>query len=351
MNKHFSLPEILGVSAVIPKRKLSLKNLDFEKNLVDRIIKLTGIEEVRLADDDKTTADYCIDAAQNLFTEMNIDKDEIDGLVFVTTTSDYIMPPTSMFIQDKLGLKKNCIAFDINYGCSGYVYGLFQAFMMIETGYCEKVLVCVGDTTGGRYVNPKDKSLRMVIGDAAAATLVGKSTKNKLSTFSFCTEGRSAKYLMIPAGGHRQPKIPGVTDKEYCDVDGNIRTQENMYMNGLEVMRFAMSEVKDVIQDVLETMRWEKEEVDMFALHQANVFMVKSLIRQMKLNLDKVPICVSKTGNTGQASIPLMLCNLYSGHRVQKMEKSILCGFGVGLTCAAGAINLEGTYFCPVKEF
>lgn len=350
MNRNITKAQIKGIATVIPKEKTELISLAdiYGEKTIKKISKATGISEVRIAPKDKTSSDYCIEAAESLFRKINFNREDIDGVVFVTETPDYIIPHTSAIMQDKLGLKKTIPAFDLNYGCAGYVYGLFQSHMLIQSGYCKNVLFCAGDTLS-RYVHPEDKALRMVLGDAGSATIVSVKEQESKSSFSFYTDGSGADHLIIPAGASRIPRVHGETDLVMTDIDGNSRTKEHLYMNGMEIMEFALHEVKKVVEETIARVGWNKEDIDLFAFHQANELIVKYIAKQMKLDFNKVPISVGRTGNTSSVSIPLMLCNLYEGVQ-NNLKKVIVCGFGTGLSCTSSAIDLSKAYICPTRE-
>ena len=350
MDKIFTKPRVAAISACVSKNRMELADLAdlYGEATVAKIMKVTGIERVSIAPQGTTTADYCAAAAVKLMQEQNIDPKTIDGLVFVTETPDYIIPHTSAILQDRLGLPNHTLAFDINYGCAGYVYGIFQASLLVESGYCKRVLVCAGDTLS-RYVNPADKAARMVLGDGGSATLVEADEKARRSVFSFYTDGSRAEHLMIPAGANRVPHTPGMTDVLHTDADGNARTDENFYMNGLEVMGFALNETLSSIRETAEHMNWELSEVDLFALHQANALIVQYITKQLKLPKDRVPIAVGETGNASSASIPIMLTSTFGGKTLD-FAKVLACGFGTGLACAGAALDLSGTQVFELME-
>ena len=351
MDKVFKNVKIRAISAVVPKDKIELMTLseDFGEETVKKIIRSTGITEVRVAKDGLTSSDLCVKAAENLIRELEISPQELDGVVFVTQTPDYIVPHTSGIIQDRLGIPKKSVVFDINYGCSGYVYGLFQAFLLVESGYCKNVLLCAGDTTT-KYIHKEDRANRMMAGDAGSATLISRVEGASETIFNFYSDGSGAKFLMMPAGGCRNPRKAGVTDIIEYDKDGNGMTLENLHMNGLEITTFALKEVKKAVKSIMEESGWDKDEVDLFALHQANEFLVKQISRQLKVAPEKVPVGIQKTGNSAATTIPMMLCNLYAGVN-PGFKKVVTCGFGVGLSCAAGTIDLSETIILPTGEY
>jgi 3-oxoacyl-[acyl-carrier-protein] synthase III len=340
---------IRGIGSAIPKDRLDLLSLGSQYGYeeVKRIIAGTGIEQVRVARNDQCASDLCIAAAEELLTKLEINRSTVDGIIFVSQTSDYKMPATSVLIQHRLGLPTTAVAFDINYGCSGFVYGLYQASMMIEAGGCERVLVCTGDTST-RMVHPKDRSVRMVFGDGGNATLVekGKST----SHFILRTDGSGAENLIIPAGGSRMPLSEDTSIPKEVE-DGNIRNDETLRMNGMEIMSFALREIPPMIDEILNMTGWKKDEVGTYALHQANKFMLEYLRKKMKLQKSSVPIAVSNVGNTGPASIPLMLSIKHQElAESNQLQKVICCGFGVGLSWAACSLDLSSTFILDPIE-
>ena len=343
MNRMFYHAKIQAIATVLPKETLILDTLSsmYGKSMVQKICRATAIEEIHVAPLGMTTADYCFHAAKMLFQETDIKPEMIDGIVLVTETPDYIIPHTSALLQNRLQIPSATVAFDINYGCAGYVYGLFQSFMLVESGYCQNVLLCVGDTES-HLIHEKDRAARMVIGDAGTATVISAVDEASPATFSFFTNGGGAQYLMVPAGGSRIPCEPGKTDIIEYDEDGNGRTKENLYMNGMEVMQFTLHDVKNVIVKTLEQAMLSKEEIDLFAFHQANEFIVNNLAKQLKVDKYKVPFGARKTGNTSCASIPVMLSELYPGNN-EDFHRVVACGFGTGLSCAAGVIDLSQT--------
>nr|WP_263325087.1 ketoacyl-ACP synthase III [Neobacillus sp. Marseille-Q6967] len=342
MNSKFTKSVIRGIASSIPSDFFDLSSLSllYGTEDVKKIIASTGVEQIRVAKEGQCTSDLCVAAAEGLLSKLEVNPSTIDGIVFVSQSPDYKMPATSVLLQHRLGLPTTAVAFDINYGCSGFVYGLYQASMLIEAGGCERVLVCVGDTST-KMVHPGDRSVRMVFGDGGSATLVEKG--ESLSRFILRTDGSGAEHLIIPAGGSRKP-ISEETSLPIEIEDGNIRNEETLRMNGMEIMSFVLREIPSMIDELLHETGWKKEEVGTYAFHQANKFMLEYLRKKMKLPKNSVPIAVSKVGNTGPASIPLMLSikqqELAENGQLQKV---ICCGFGVGLSWASCSLDLSST--------
>ena len=344
--------QIAAITSYLPTESLEMSLLagEFGEREVKNIIEATGIERVRIAREDQTSSDLCFFAASHLIEQEKLLCSEIDGLVFVSQTPDYILPATSILLQDRLGLSKDTVCVDIHYGCTGYIYGLFQAALWISSNACKNVLVLAGDTTS-KMIHPKDKSLRMVFGDCGTATLVTRGHSSL--GFSICSDGSEYDKLIVPAGGFRTPRSVE-TKKEVADKDGNVRTAENLYMDGMAIFDFAINNVHTNINELLEYMQWEKNAVDLFALHQANNFMVTYIRKKLKVPPEKVPMNVTNYGNTGPATIPLLfsdLCSEAEANVSASLSKVIMSGFGVGLSWGSIAADLSKTrFYRPINK-
>jgi 3-oxoacyl-[acyl-carrier-protein] synthase-3 len=342
MQVKLSRVSVRAAAAAIPNESVDLTDLYdiYEKSEVDQLIAVNGISKVRIAGDGVCASDLCEKAARVILDAEPELVRRISGIVFVSQTPDYILPATSHLLQSRLGISAESAAFDLSTGCPGYIYGLYQAALLVSSGSCDAVLVCAGDVIT-RYVNPLDKSNRMVFGDAGTATVVEKGSGEM--AFSFMTDGTGGEYLMIPAGGAR---YPADENSETVSVreDGNMRSDEDLYMHGLEIMNFSIREVPRATDRVLSLMGWDKSEISLFGLHQANKFMLEYLRKVLKVSKESVPIAMGETGNTGPASIPLMLSLEHRRLSAEnRLQKAVLCGFGVGLSCAAVATDLSHT--------
>ena len=209
----------------------------------DKILEKTGISERRVAAVGQTAGDLAYDAAVNLFSQGQIAVEDVDFIILCTQAPDYVLPTTACVLQDRLGVSRQAGALDINLGCSGFVYGLSLAKGLIETGAARCVLFLTADTYS-KYINPMDKSVRTLFGDAAAATAIVaiEDDVEAIGPFVFGTDGSGAKNLIVEAGMFRMPKSQETAIK-MTDESGNVRTRENLYMNGAEVMAFSLREV------------------------------------------------------------------------------------------------------------
>lgn len=340
--------KISAISACVPKNQLDLYSLgdSFGESEVNKIINTTGIKSIRQADSQTTSADLCYLSSKEILETTKIDASEIDGLIFVSQTGDYKMPQTSHILQHRLGLKEDTICFDLPIGCNGYVYGLFQASLLIKSSACKKILVLCGDTIT-KIINDQDRSLKMVFGDGGSSTLVEKGDDEM--SFVIYSDGEKYQDLIIKSGGGRLPYSES-DDDLIIDTDGNARKNSDLYMDGMSIFNFAITRVPVLIDEILQYTNWNKEDVDLFALHQANKFMIDYLRKKIKVPLHKMPVVVDGFGNTGPATIPILLTELLNENKSSKLEKVILCGFGVGLSWGAVSCNLTNTNIIKTLE-
>lgn len=324
-----------GISAALPKQILNLSLLSGQlgEAALQRIVTNTGIETVHVAEQNIRTSDLCAAAAQQLFEKMNVDPKIIDALVFVSQTPDRIAPATSCLLQHRLGLPTSIVAFDINYGCSGYLYGLYQAALLLASNSCKRVLVCSGDVISP-LLHPDSHQLRLLLGDAGTASLIEKGEDDW--AFVINTDGAGDQHLTAAKTLPKQFLSETLSDKNngYYHMDGN------------QVMSFAMKVVPEVVTQLLAEKNWEKAEVGTFGLHQPNEFMLRFLRKKLQVAEETVPIAVKTVGNAGPASIPLLLSMIGQERKNKKqLKKTILSGFGVGLSWGGVALNLSETNF------
>lgn len=270
-----------------------------------------------------------------MIAELRWDKDSIDGLIFVSQTPDYILPATACALHGRLGLSKACAAFDVNLGCSGYVYGLWLAAQMIASGGCSRVLVLAGETAS-RIVSPMDRAVAPLFGDAGTATALERGSQ-KMS-FRMGTDGKGSKNLIVSAGGFRQPHTPATAERTARE-GGNVRSDEDVYMNGSEIFTFTLREVAPLVQSARDDARWSLDDVDAYVFHQANRFMLQHLAKKMKLPLERVVVALENFGNTSSASIPLAITHALSTRLRSEDMNLMLVGFGVGYSWGALALR------------
>jgi 3-oxoacyl-[acyl-carrier-protein] synthase-3 len=339
------------LSAVVPRK--AIKNQDYTHFMTAEeaasVIKMTGIAERRFADENTCSSDLCVAAAEKLFNECEIEKSEIDILIFVSQTPDYRTPPTSMMMQDRLGLSKDVGAYDINLGCSGYIYGLANAFLYASQPSVRKVLLLNGETKSKAYSN-KDKGTSLLFGDGATATIVEK-TENLNPTFiSLKSDGAGYKHIIMPGGGYRKPSsIETLTEKTYEDC--SIRTEEQGSMDGAAVFNFTITEVPSDIRILMQKANISWDEIDYFVPHQANKFITDHIARKFKIPAEKLLYSLQKYGNTSSVSIPLTIVSELWKTASENSYRLLLSGFGVGLSWGTVITGLNKCRIAKVGEY
>lgn len=323
-----SLPRVrlVAVTASLPSKSQAMADLAdrFGELEVRRIVHSTGVEAVRIADG-LTTGDLCLAAARHLLTATHTERASIDAVVVVTQTPDDLMPGVGVRLQHRLGLSRDVVAFDINYGCSGYIYGLYQAAMLIRAGGCRKVLLCTGDVTS-KLLSCGDRNVRMVFGDAASASLI-EAGEDQFD-FIIRSDGAGRDHLNTP-----------IRYEQGAAGSGQLG---HLWMNGAEIMKFAMATVPPLVDELLDFCGLRKNDIRLFALHQANGFMLNYLRKCLGVERSTVPIDVKDVGNTGPSSIPLLLSR-GAQRRDPLPDVGVLCGFGVGLSLGAARVDLRHT--------
>ncbi|MFX3632162.1 MAG: ketoacyl-ACP synthase III [Candidatus Pristimantibacillus sp.] len=310
----------------------------------DRMTSKIGILTKNIAGKDEFASDLAYAAASKLFASGKCHPSEIDFLLYCTQSPEYYLPTTACLLQERLGLSTSCGALDINLGCSGYIYGLSLAKGLVEIGMAKNVLLITADTYS-KYINPLDRSVKLLFGDAAAATLISEDDQlndSGIGPFVFGTDGRGADHLIVPAGGLREPLTTSSYD-EVKDEFGNVRSRSNIYMNGSEIFNFAMKEVPKAVQTLLEKGKSTIEDINYFVFHQANQYMLESLRRKMSIPKEKFSIQFEDCGNTVSSTIPIALIRDYYEGKVKNGDNVVIVGFGVGYSWGACSIRMNLT--------
>ncbi|WP_196592578.1 3-oxoacyl-ACP synthase III family protein [Pectinatus sottacetonis] len=310
-----------------------------EINEINRLTKKTGIYRRHICNSREIASDLAIKAANKLF-DKGIDKTKIDFIILCTQSPDYILPTTACILQDKLGLNKNSGAFDFNLGCSGFVYGLGIAKGLIESGQAGYILLITAETYS-KYINSRDNAVKPLFGDGATACLIESRKEEESGILGnvFGTDGSGAGKLIVPVGAMQERF--GVPEKETTDKYGNIRTNYNLYMDGAAISQFALEVVPKTMKTILKKMNLSKTEIDYFVFHQANKFILEFLQQKCELLNCHFWNDASEYGNTVSSSIPIALTDLVQKEPVEKLEKVMLIGFGVGLSWAGCIVNLK----------
>lgn len=341
---------ILGMAGAVPAQ--TIRNREYTEYFaaadVAEIVDKTGIEERRFAPDGVCASDLVFAAAEKLITDLNIDKEELDLLVFVSQTPDYRMPATSVLLQERLGLSKQTMAFDLSLGCSAFVYALSVVFSLVQSGQIRKALLLDGETRSRAYY-PKDRRVAFLFGDGGVAALIEKNPKFGKSYFSLNSDGSRGDLIKIKAGGYKYPSSAETVQERVVDEHGNISTDEHGAMNGADVFNFVIQEIPSDIKRILTAADTKKDAIDYFVFHQANAFMNGYLAKKLKLPLEKVPSCIREFGNTSSVSIPLTIVSQLQG-KMDGSKKMLLSGFGVGMSWASAVMEFEGCWISDLVE-
>jgi len=346
----FSNLGITGLSAAVPRTVINNYDytLHFPADQVKEVVDKVGIKERRFADDKTCASDLCFAAAERLLGEMQIDRNEIDLLVFVSQTPDYRMPATSVLLQERLRLPKHTIAFDINLGCSGFIYGLSVVYGLMQGQSIRKALLLDGETRSKVY-SPKDRQTAFLFGDAGVAALIEPNEKFEHSYFSMNSDGSQELLIKINAGGYRNPSTPETLKERVVDEYGNIRNDEQGYMNGGDVFNFVIREIPKDLQHLFTFSGISKEKIDFFVFHQANDFMNSYLVKKLKIDPIKAPSSLAKFGNTSSVSLPLTIVSELK-NELKDRKQLLFSAFGVGMTWASAILNVEHCIIPDIVE-
>ncbi len=343
----FSIPDIRisGIAAGVPEKEVSTREYELltEKER-EFFIKNVGVERRRVADPGMTTSDLGFEAAIKLIEGLQWNAEEIELLIFVSQSRDYLIPATAGILQDRLGLPKSCMAFDISLGCSGYVYGLSVMGRMMSSGAIKKGLFIVGDVST-QSTSYRDKSTYPLFGDAGTATALEYMPGLAEMHFNLQTDGAGYKAIIIPDGGIRN--LAGPESFEYEKFDEGIeRNKYHIALDGMEVFNFSLREVAPNIRKLAEFSGTRLEEIDYFVMHQANRIMNESIRKKLKIDPANYPYSMVEYGNTSSASIPLTMVDRLSKELSEQRLKLLLSGFGVGLSWGSVILETE-KMFCP----
>jgi len=320
---------------------------EFPDWTIDKIQGKTGITERHVAAPDECASDLAEAAARKIFASGICSPGEIDYLLLCTQSPDYFLPTTACLLQHRLGIPNRAGALDFNLGCSGFVYGLGLAQGLIQTGQAARILLLTAETYT-RFIHPRDRSVRTLFGDAAAATLLSATpARGKLrSSYVWGTDGSGAQNLMVPAGGLRRPRSIE-SAREVCDENGNWRSANDLFMNGPEIFNFTLRAIPECVGQLLDRSEKRLEEIDLFVFHQANQFMLDHLRRKLKIPQEKFCVWLESCGNTVSSTIPIALHHALAQQRLKPGQTVMLVGFGVGYSWGATLLEWPTLGFSP----
>lgn len=341
---------ISGIAGAVPKTKVdnAIDQLFCPEEDRRKILALTKVAEYRKAPPEICASDLCQASAESLLSGMSRRAEEIDAIVFATMTGDYRAPSTACVLQHRLKCRSDVVAYDIQMGCSGFVVGLYNACSLIQGAGLKRVLLLAGDTQT-KLCHPSDKNVVFLLGDGGTATLLEAAADVEDIVIELMTDGSRFQNLYVPAGGFRLASTDATREVRERP-DGGMRSDEHLYMNGMEIFKFSVTDVVKTIAEFMEAEGISVDGIDALFLHQANGFMNEKIARKLKFSDEKVPSTLEFYGNTGSASIPLTMAHHFSGNAALGRQRCLLSGFGVGLSWGVVAATLDGVYSPLVGE-
>ena len=335
--------KITGMACAVPTKVESIYDYEelFGKEHVEKFIATTGVRERRRVHKKQTCSDLCCEAAEKLIAHKGYDKDSFDALFFVTQSPDYGTPATAHILHLRLGLSKNCMVFDVNLGCSGFVYGVNVAAAMIKSGAYKRVLVCCGDAFVDHGLVDEDKGTSMLFGDAGSVMIL--------------EEGDDTIHTLLKADGEGYQAIisPGLGAR----VDVDLKDLENLnldlfqaQMDGSAVFEFAIAQVPRSFKEFFKTFGGTIQDYDYCVFHQANLFMLEHIRKKIKLLPERMPISMDRYGNTSSVSIPMTITDLIGREDCPEKIHFISSGFGIGLSWGVADFVMDKKDILPIIE-
>lgn len=332
-----------GMASCVPRRILSnIKDCPPQiRSARERIVRNIGIETRRICSEWQYFSDLAFDATERLLAELNWGRDEIDALIVVTQSPDYLIPGTAIILQDRLQLKPTTIAFDINLGCSAYAFGLHVLGAMMASGGIRKGMLLVGDKAAS-VIDP-------LFSDAGTATALEYDPDAPPMYFDLNSDGSGYEAIMLPAGGHREPyglqhALP------FKDDDGIWRSPSALVLDGPAVLSFSTQRVPPAVRNLLEFAQCPVADVDYFIFHQANKMINETIRKKLGLDPDKVPSTLHDFGNTSGASIPVTMTARIRDALLEGKKKVLMSGFGIGLSWGSCIVDIENAVFPELIE-
>lgn len=340
--------QIDGIVSCVPKTAELVRDCEClsEEDAV-KLSASTGIYERRISTAGICTSDLCVMAAEHLIKALEWEKNEIEALIFVTQTPDYVLPATSPIIQNRLGLNTHCFTLDISLGCSGYVYGLITLTNLMAAGNIKKALLLVGDTIT-KICSPSDKSTYPLFGDAGTATALSYSVTAPPMFANLYSDGRGYKSIIIDHGGSRNPFNDSSLQAQEVST-GISRSPSHLVLEGMDVFSFGISKAPEAVRELLGNFNISQDSVDFYVFHQANMMMNEKIRKKLGIPAEKVPYSLEKFGNTSCATIPHTIVTELKSRLSN--SKLVLCGFGVGLSWGAVYVESNGIKHLDLIEY
>lgn len=331
-----------GVACCVPKTVIS--NLDCpeaNKSERERLVRNIGILNRRLCYPWQCFSDLALAAAESLIEAVSWQREEIDALIVVTQSPDYLIPATAIILQDRLKLRQGTIAFDINLGCSGYPFGVYTVGSMLAKGGIRKALLLVGDKSGSL----KDP----LFSDCGTATALEYDANAPRMWFDMNSDGSGYRAIMLPVGGHRMPfEFHHLIPRK--DASGDMHRDVDLVLDGTAVLNFSTQRVPHAIRALCDYAQVPLEHIDYVVLHQANRLINETIRKKLGLAPEKLPSTLQDFGNTSSASIPITITARIRNELLSGRKRLLLSGFGIGLSWASCILETDGAAFPALIE-
>lgn len=328
---------IAAIAASVPESIVDVESMiddpKEDPKFIKQFIKNTGVRQKRKSGYEQTAADFSYTAAKQIMDAGYYQPEEIGVLINITQTPDYRTPSTAMTLQKRLGVSKDCVAFDVNLGCSGFVYGVSLVAAILQSSSSSKGIVTVGDTLARGREHQQSRRVsntKLLFGDASAAILLEKSDGKELCS-ALMSDGYGHKALTWPYNAWKHPAGP-----------------ENIPGDDIAVFNFTISEVPALLNAYMERMGTTIEEYDDLVLHQANMMILRNVAKRVGMPMEKVPVCLDRYGNTSGCSVPLAIVDKYGDAEVDREVHLLTSSFGVGLSWGVVSFRMNLKDILPI---
>lgn len=334
---------IKGISACVPSKVEENRDLPFyTPEEAEKVVETTGVERKHIVSDGVTAADLCEKACKKLLEDLNWELDSVNAVCYVTQTPDYLNHPTGFIMHERLNFSSDCMVLDLYHGCPGWVVGLNTLGSLMSSGAIKRALLFDGDNiTLGRAV--LDRESMPLFGDCGTVTALEYEEGAPSIFFNHGTNSKDGEALIQKKGGSRVP----YTLDSYAEIlklrSGELAPEDiaSDVMDGMSVFSFGITTPPKSMKNLCEEYNIDINDVDKVVIHQANLFMLKKIIKKLKIDPEKAPSCLKEYGNTTSTSIPLTIVSQCNKEYSEKKIKSLVCGFGTGLSWASAYFETE----------
>lgn len=343
---------IRGISACVPSKVEENKDLPFYgPGEAEQVMEATGIERRHVSTPDIAVSDLCFKAAEKLIEDLGWAKESIDLIALATQNPDYINHPTSFVVHERLGLPESTMCLDFFHGCPAWVVSLSSVMAMMSTGHLKRAVLLDGDTVS-KSQKKLDRESRPLFGDAGIATALEYREGAPAVVFNIGSKSEDGMAIANTLGGFRNPYTPETLKHKLDMIEGVIPPDPNVcHMDSMDVFSFAITKVPKAIKRLCSEFEINLEDVDQLVLHQANKMIDETIAKRLKMSMEKVPLSLKNYGNTTSASIPLTMVSESAEAYKNGKQRTLVCGFGTGLSWGAAYFETENLVVPEVLSY